>query len=248
MNVAQALHTIYSFDIESTSGNPLEAHVVTATLTKLVKGQAVDYRSWTIKPAVEIPAEAIEIHGITNEWISEHGGDPKENLAEILTMVAQVLRAGVPLVIYNAAYDLTLLESQAAYYSLPSLQDRLEPEHFHFVIDPFVLIQGYESYRTVEGHWGKGYKLPEVCARYGVEFVESHDAMADSIGAGKVAIAFFARHPEMLADGPAALFEKMVDWRGRIQAGLREYFDSKKKEHDGVDGGWPLHTAVQRKA
>ena len=235
--------TFFSFDLEATEADPLAAHCVSASLVKFVGGVPADRRTWLIHPAVPITEGAIEIHGITNEHAAEHGADPKEALEEILTMLAQVLNAGLPLVIYNAAYDLTVMELQARYHGLKGLLERVRADRWTSVIDGFVLAQGAETYRTAEGRWGKGYRLPEVCGRYGVPFVESHEATADAVGAGLLAIALTESYDFIASAGPQRLTELQRDWRVRLQSDLAAYFDRKKIEHQ-VDLGWPLHSTL----
>ena len=234
----------YSFDIESTSGNPLEAHVVTATMVKLVDGEYADERAWVISPEVDIPAEATEIHGITTEWARENGRDPREALEEILTMVAQLLKGRFPLVIFNAAYDLSLLEAQARHFGLKTLQERVPLEDWVTVIDPFVMAKGLEHFLKREFVKGRTFKLPDVCERYGIEFEESHDATADAIGAGQLAAVLIHEHESLSEKGPMALTNLQEQWRRRMQRSLREYFDKNNIEHDGVDDGWPLHNSL----
>lgn len=235
--------TFFSFDLESTSADPLLAHTVSATLSKFVGGEPVDKRSWLIAPDVEVSPEAIEIHGLTNEHLQANGVAPKVALDEILTMLAQVLNAGLPLVVYNAAYDLTVVERQAREYGLVGLTDRVGEDRWSSIVDPFVMAQGAESFRTPEGRWGKRYKLPDVCARYGVEFVESHDAEADAIGAGHLAIALVNAYDFFASAGPNELTSLQKEWRDRIQSDLAAYFNRKNMDHQ-VDLGWPLHSTL----
>lgn len=236
--------TVFSFDLETTNADPLLAHVVSGTVQKLEAGTPTAKRSWLVKPAVEISEEAISIHGITNEFVAEHGQDPKAALEDLAATLAKVLKAGLPLVVFNAAYDLTVVELQCELYGIPTLRDRLGTAHWPTVIDPFILARGYDTYKTSEGSWGKGYKLPEVCARYGVPFEETHDATADAEGAGRLAIALVRAHSDLASASPQELHAMQVDWRTRLQDGLRAYFDRKKIEHDGVDAGWPLHSSL----
>lgn len=234
----------YSFDIESTSADPLSAHAVTATIVKLDNGVFADKRAWAMKPAVPIPDEAIEIHKITNEWIQEWGTDAKEALEEIIGMLASILSKGYPLVVFNAAYDLTMLEMQAKYYGLKPLSARLTAEAWHCVIDPFVLAKGYEHYWKQEFVKGRNFKLPSLCERYGVAFEETHDATADALGAGLLAIELVNSDSGLASKGPHALDRLQKQWRVKMQRSLRKYFDEKEIEHDGVDDGWPLHSSV----
>lgn len=235
---------IYSFDIESTSPDPLKAHVVSATIAKINQGKYQDHRGWFARPAEPIPDEAMAIHGITNEWIQEHGEDPKKVITEIVDMLAQILAAGIPLVVFNAAYDLSLVEAQAEYYGIPGLRARLTEDQWVSVIDPMVLGKGLEHFHKQEFVKGRNFKLPSLCERYGVDFTESHDATADAIGAGLLAIALVNNDEVLWSRGPQALSRLQQVWRKKAQTGLRTYFDKNNIEHDGVDEGWPLHSSL----
>lgn len=68
-----------------------------------------------VKPSKPIPADATKIHGITNEMVADAPTWP-----EIHDQVTALLSAR-PLVIYNASYDLKLLEQTAASYGLNML-------------------------------------------------------------------------------------------------------------------------------
>ena len=235
---------IYSFDVESTSPDPMTAHIVTASLVKLFKGEYSDKRSWALRPAVEIPQAAIDVHGITNEWIQENGADPAEGLEGIITMLVAILKGRFPLVVCNAAYDLTVIEAQAEYYGVRSLREQLTKNEWRTIIDPMVLAKGYEHYWLQEFVKGRNFKLPSVCERYGVPFVESHDATADAIGAGRLAVELVNRDAVMSTKGPAGLTQLQKTWRLKSQNGLRAYFEKKNMAFDDVDSGWPLHSSL----
>lgn len=234
----------YSFDIESTGANPLEAHVVTATIVKIHDGEYVDKRSWIAAPVIEIPQEAIDIHGLTNEWAQENGDDPKKVITEIVEMLEKILKAGIPLVIFNAAYDLTMVENQCEFYGVPGLRSRLNGDQWDTIIDPFVIAKSLEHFVWKEFEKGRTFKLPAVCERYGIPFTESHDAAADALGAGLLAAELVNRDHITSEKGPRELAALQKKWRKKAQYSLRIYFDKNKIAHDGVDVGWPLHTSL----
>ncbi len=243
MNNSWTSGLFYVLDTETTDANPLGAHLVTSSIVKFSGGVPVDRRSWLVAPEVEISDEAVEIHGITNEHAQANGLKPADALQEIGRMIAQILNAGIPLVVYNSPFDLTMVEAQLRHFGLTSLTETVTPANWRFVIDPFVLVKGYEAYGTREGSWGMRYTLPEVCARYGVPFEETHDATADAVGAGRLAIALMGVDHRMSYAGPQELYTLQTEWRSKTQDKLREYFDRKKIDHDGVDVGFPLHSS-----
>ena len=236
--------TLYGFDVESTGVDVFTDRIVTATVVKIEGGQLADQRSWLVDPGISIPEAATKVHGITTERARAEGVHPTEALGVIAQTVAGVLRARLPLVVFNAAYDLSLLESELARYDMASLRGALEDDHWTTVVDPMVLAKGLEH--TIRRKFVKGRKftLPDLCKRYDVPFTETHDATADATGATLLAAALAAEEPYFHEQGPIALHTLQKTWRREQMRGLREYFDKNGTDHDGCDGGWPLHTRL----
>lgn len=232
-----AAQTMYGFDTETTGVDVFNDRIVTATVVKIIDGAEVDKRTWLINPGVPIPEGATRIHGITNEIAEKDGMEPPLAIADITDIVTGVLRSGLPLVAFNAAYDLSILEAECRRYGIPGLAG----VPLLSVIDPMVLGKGLDQ---VNRNFRKGrkYTLPALCERYGVTFVESHDATADATGAALLAAAIAKDDAMLASQGPAALHQLQVTWRREMQKSLREFFEREGREHDGVDGGWPLHT------
>lgn len=238
--------TLYSFDTETTGTNVFEDRIVSSAIVKLVDGQPVDQRKWLLDPGVEIPAEATNVHGITTAEARELGGDPREEIPQIADTVIKVLRAGFPLVVFNAPFDLSLLEVEVDRYA-ERLTDHLKPSHWYHIIDPLVLARGIDknlSRTFKDPATGKGwvYKLPALCDRYKVPFAESHDAAVDAIGAAQLAIALGKKNPQVAGYAPEQLHTLQRTWHRANMSSLRAYFDKNEIEHDGCDGGFPMHT------
>lgn len=235
-----ASQTMYGFDTETTGVDVFNDRIVTATVVKVVNGAEVDKRTWLINPGVPIPEGATRIHGITNEHAVLAGQEPALAIADIADTVTGVLRSGLPLVAFNAAYDLSILEAECQRHTIPGLTG----VPLLSVIDPMVLGKGLDQ---VNRNFRKGrkYTLPALCERYGVTFVESHDATADALGAVLLAAAIAADDLMLASQGPAAIHQLQVTWRREMQHSLRQYFDKNGIEHDGCDGSWPLHTQLQ---
>src|SRR5690606_18655636 len=104
---------LLGFDTETTGVDVHTDRIVTAAVV-LRTATTTDVRTWMIDPGVEIPAEAAAIHGVTTEHARAHGVPPRQALAEIAAVLAEHTRAGVPVVAYNAAFDLTLLDAELA--------------------------------------------------------------------------------------------------------------------------------------
>ena len=72
-------------------------------------------RDWLVDPGVEIPTEATAVHGITTEQARELGMDPARAVVPRSSRsCAACSTAASRVVVYNAPYDLTLLDREAA--------------------------------------------------------------------------------------------------------------------------------------
>jgi DNA polymerase-3 subunit epsilon len=235
--------TWYAFDVESTGVDVFNDRIVTATVVKVENGKAVDKRTWLVDPGIEIPAGAAAVHGITTEHARQHGEDPAEAVPAIGDTVVKVLRAGLPLVVFNAAYDLSLLDVEVDRYG-DRLTNLLEPEHWHRVVDPFVLGKGFDHLYKRKFTKGWKYTLQDLCDRYGVPLTESHDATADATAACLLGIELVRADSYFQQQAPEQIHTLQRTWRREMQASLRRYFEREGIEHDGCDGGWPLHTQL----
>lgn len=231
--------TFYSFDTETSGVNVFTDRIVSAAVVKITDGQVVADRTWLLNPQIEIPEAAINVHGITNEYARENGQDPALGIADITDVIVGVLKAGLPLVVANAPYDLSLLESECRRHGLPGVVGSAPLDQ---VIDPLVLAKGLEH--VLRRKFVKGYRfsLPALCERYKIEFEESHDARADAVGAGLLACALAREETSFVTKPPAALHQLQATWHREDMRSLRAYFDKRGTEHDGCDGSWPLHS------
>jgi DNA polymerase-3 subunit epsilon len=57
---------LIGFDLETTGTDPREARIVTGTVIEVKAGEPLGRREWLADPGVEIPADAVAVHGISN--------------------------------------------------------------------------------------------------------------------------------------------------------------------------------------
>ncbi len=95
---------LIGFDLETTGTDPREARIVTGAVIEVRGGTPLGRREWPADPGVEIPADAVAVHGISNERAATEGR-PADQVADA---VADVLtghwKAGVPVVAYDGAF------------------------------------------------------------------------------------------------------------------------------------------------
>lgn len=221
---------IAAFDTETTGVDVETARIVTAAFVLLDdSGAVVESKQWVIDPGVDIPTEASNVHGYTNERIAEMTarGETQKPAKAVFEIRERLENAGVPVVIYNAAYDLTVLDRElerhlGSFLVVPSVT----------VVDPLVIDKAVDRYR-------KGSrKLVDTAKHYGVPLEEAHDALGDCIMAAKVALAL---RPHFVGWTRQELLEFQMTNRQEQADSLRAHFDAKGIEHDGIPGDWPMH-------
>lgn len=273
-----------ALDFEATGTNPLTDRAVTAAIVHAPASGRPRSINWVINPGIPIPDEAAAVHGWTTERLTEflqgaeairiHGGrqTPMARdgaLFEIAGQVSTVMAAGTPLVVHNAAYDLTLMETELARHDIDTLSSR--PVGIAGVIDPMVLEKQYDPYRKLcyrapgcnaeekihecSGCRGGKHRcggcaahdktLTGLCQHYGIVHAGAHDADADAVAAIRLARKLAAVWPDAARLRLPTLHSHQVGWRRAQADSLRAYFDKAGIEHDGIDNGWPLHTSIR---
>ena len=216
-----------SYDCETTGRDPLVARLVSASFVTSDGGR----RDFLVDPGVPIPAETTAVHGITTEYAQEHGTDPAEALEQIAELLAAHLSAKLPLVVFNAPYDLTLLEIELERHGLRSLRERvgrIEP-----VVDPLVIDKAVDRFR-------KGKRnLESQCAHYGVRIEGAHDAAVDAIAAMEVAKALAERYPEVGQSSLADLHRQQEQWKAASERDFAAYRQRRGEEYV-AEHGWPV--------
>ncbi|MFG2381044.1 3'-5' exonuclease [Streptomyces avermitilis] len=225
---------LIGFDLETTGTDPREARIVTGAVIEVKGQEPVGRREWLADPGVQIPADAVAVHGITNERAAAEGS-PADQVAESLARsLVGYWQAGVPVVVYNATFDLTLLAAELRRYGLPSLRERLDGLDPAPVIDPYTIDRWVDRYRR-----GKR-NLEAVCTEYGVPLDAAHDATADALAAARLAAAIAQRHPKIAALGPAELHRRQIEWYAAWAADFQSFLRRKGDTTAVVDGTWPL--------
>ncbi|WP_454851795.1 exonuclease domain-containing protein [Promicromonospora soli] len=191
MNETWINRPLLGFDTETTGVDVAGDRIVTAALVLRTPGVGTEVRTWLMDPGVEIPQEAAAIHGISTEHARAHGVEPREALEEIAAELATHLADGVPVVAYNAAFDLSLLDAELLRHGLKSLPQRLgrpvEP-----VVDPLVIDRWLDRYRP-----GKR-RLGDLSEWYGVTSDgDLHTAEVDVLATLDVLEALARRFPQL---------------------------------------------------
>ncbi|WP_318200685.1 3'-5' exonuclease [Streptomyces sp. SCL15-4] len=230
---------LIGFDLETTGTDPREARIVTGAVIEVRAGEPVGRREWLADPGVEIPADAVAVHGISTARAAAEGR-PADRVADaIADVLVGYWKTGVPVVAYNAAFDLTLLSAELRRHGLPSLTDRLGGAAPAPVVDPYTIDRWVDRYRR-----GKR-NLEAVCGEYGIVLGAAHDATADALAAARLATAIAERHPKIAALGPAELHRCQIQWYARWAADFQAFLRRKGETDAVVDGTWPLREPTE---
>ncbi len=178
---------LISLDTETTGVNPFEARVVDIAIVSVQPGQEAQIHAVLVDPAVEIPEAATAVHGISTERVRAEGKPAAEVLDLFVGDVALALKAGTPVVIQNAAYDLTVLHAECVRHGLPTLEDRLG-RSVGPVVDPMVVDRHLIKYRRRVSATQGARQLKTLAQVYGVTWddTQAHGAAYDALIGARV--------------------------------------------------------------
>lgn len=188
---------LLALDTEATDKTPETARIVTIAI-----GRSVRAGEWTliedslINPGVPIESDATRIHGITDEQAAE-GASPVEVLESVREILAQASERGIPVVIHNAPYDLTLLDRE--------MQRHLgHPCPIPPIIDTLVLFRRFDL--------GTGRRtLEQLAYRNGITF-PAHNAAADALASLRLLHILAGENDLLPLVHPSDLHAKQAAW------------------------------------
>jgi DNA polymerase-3 subunit epsilon len=259
-----------TFDVESTGVSSVNDRIVTASIVWVEPGKQSTVETWLINPGVEIPAEAQAVHGISTERAVAEGIEPPGALNQICASISRAMANDVPVVVMNAAYDLTMLDREARRHGVEPLVDRVGP-FTHPVVDPSVLDKHLDPFRKGTRRLSDPQEGGLV-EWYGVKMDGAHDSTFDALAAARVAwriahmtqwpherlVQFYhdsPRHthgyrfkPEEIADRfkdlalstPTQLHAAQMGWKKEQAVGLRAYFEKQGKPVSDIHEAWPM--------
>ena len=221
--------TLAVFDLETTGIDVDTCRIVTAHVGVIgARGEVLERREWLVDPGVEIPTAASLIHGVTTERARLEGQSAASAVGEIIAALTDAATRGLPIVAYNAAYDLTILEREASRYGHSALPGPGP------IIDPLVIDKAVDRYRR-----GKR-TLSAAAVHYGVVLDDAHDAGADAVAAGRVAQAIARAYPELAATAVAELHARQVDWSREQAESYQSWRRANGEPEFTTSGAWPV--------
>ena len=227
---------LVGFDTETTSPDPETARIVSACIGVAVPSAGTwAPRSWLLRQSEPIPAEATAIHGITTEHANEHGTPAAKAIAQIRDDLYRAWADDMPVVIYNAVYDLTVLDRECRRHDLGVLDVRGP------VLDPLVIDKAVDRYRR------GSRKLIDTARHYGVTLDENdaHGAEADAFASVRIAWNLAHRLDDLDA-------ERLMAWQAEHYAEQRRSFAAYRARRGepltDTSTHWPMRPHQQEAA
>ncbi len=216
------------FDLETTGIDVETSRIVTANVSLLDADGAIEHRAdWLADPGVDIPEQATAVHGVTTAHAQAEGRPAREVVAEIVASLRDALANGYAIVVYNAPYDITLLDREARRHGVAPVES-VSP-----VIDPLVIDKQVDRYR-------KGKRTLEAAsAYYGVSLTDAHDAAADAVAAGRMAQAIARRYAAELDLSAADLHAAQSAWHDAQCDSFEDYMRRTRDPAFTARRGWP---------
>ncbi|GAA3756193.1 exonuclease domain-containing protein [Salinactinospora qingdaonensis] len=223
------------YDCETSSNDPREAFLVSAAIVD----DTGEPLTWLVDPGErEIPQEAVAIHGISTERARAEGSPAEQALTEIADVLSAHLSAGKGLAIFNAPFDLGVLDNELWRRGLPSLSERIGGPVAP-IIDPLVLDRGIDRYRRGPRN------LAAMCSHYGVDLSDAHTALADAAACLALSQEIGARYPDLAVLSLPELHQRQIDWANEYARDRQAWLDKRRPGHGTViDGTWPLVAAA----
>ncbi len=211
------------FDTETTGVVPKKDRVIQAGIVTEKKDH-----DWLINPQVPIDPGAVAVHGISDDKVKAEGIDPKAALEEVAAHLRTAIEERIPVVIYNAPFDLTLMYYEFERHGITDVDlERL------LIVDPLVLDKQMDRFRK-----GKR-KLDIVAAHYRVELSDAHSALADARASVALARILGERFADLAAMDAAELCAAQKEWYAADKERFEAWLRSKGRDAD-IDRRWPL--------
>lgn len=212
---------LWVIDTETDGVDPATAELVTVCLGQSLRPGHWEPRTWLLKPARPIPAEATAVHGITTEHAEEHGIDRAQALAEIRGALSGTGEA--PIVLHNAPYDLTILSRSLGD---PGMQ-------WGPVIDTLVLFRRFDLTTGSKS-------LESLAYRHGFTF-PAHDAEADSLATLRLLHILCGENDLLRHVDPVDLHRLQADWYAAQQQAAHFRRRGNGQASEAPDTSWPTH-------
>lgn len=217
-------------DTETTGVDSFNDRIVTCSMVYDDGRGNQTEKNWIMDPGVDIPTGASDVHGVTTEIAQRDGMDAREGILSIASALFPMVQAGVPLVVYNAPFDLTLLIAEFRRWNIG-----YEP-NFNRVIDPLVIDKATDKYRK-----GKR-QLTVTAALYGYDLANAHSADADCKAALHIARAICEKNftPDTTIE---EVHQLQIGWKAAQARSFQSYLRKETDPEAVINQEWPVMTS-----
>lgn len=208
---------LLGFDTETTGIAAGRDAIVSAAL--VLRNPAVGHEgdtvaTWIVNPHRPMNPRASAVNGFTDAFLAEHGAEPTEAIDAVAAAIAAAQDKRIPLLAYNAPFDIRMLAGDLKRWSLPAVTDRCEPDDL-LVVDPLVID------RKVSRRSGRR-TLTDTTLYYGVEpYGDFHEASADTIAS----IDLIGPMAELFPQVGSVPLGSLMDWQRGAYADWRDSFN-----------------------
>ena len=238
-NTRLAKSWLLGFDTETTGANIGKDAIASATL--VLRNPELGHNgdvvaTWLINPHKPMNPKASEVNGFTDEYLQEHGGEPVKELELLAQAVSLAQSKNIPLLAYNATFDVAMLRNDLQRWQLKPLYQRptcsistLNSQDV-LTVDPLVID------RAVSHRSGKR-TLTITSQFYGVEPIgDFHDATADTVAALDLVAPMCEIH-ESVGNLPLL---NLMSWQREAYIQWRDSFNQWLNSHgrEAITGSW----------
>lgn len=234
------IEAIGCFDLETTGVDPEEDRIVSAYIGIVdgVTGTVIEGTYYLLNPLIPIPEGATAVHGITTDHAREHGVAPAAGVLAIAEELDRVFSLGIPVAIYNAPFDLTLLDREIRRHEVGIVGDIGGVGGLWFdprpVFDALVLDKAVDKYRP-------GKRTLEVtAAHYGIPLGDAHNSQSDAVAAALLALKIIEGKDELRGGTADDIHRWSVTWHGRQADSFRAYLQAQGGDWERVRLEWPV--------
>ena len=172
----QLTKPICFFDLETTGTNVAKDRIVEISILKIFPNGNKESKTWLVNPEMEIPAEVVAIHGISNEKVA---GEPT------FKMLSKE--------IYNMIKDSDLGGFNSDRFDIPLLAEEMLRAEVDFDMKNMVSVDVQTIFHKMEK------RTLEAAYQFycGKDLLDAHSAEADTMATYEVLLAQLDRYPEL---------------------------------------------------
>ncbi|MGW2720798.1 exonuclease domain-containing protein [Streptomyces sp. NPDC001492] len=189
MNAPWHVQRMAALDFEASDKDPATARIVSCALILVGGDLPTDTREWIVNPGIAQEPGAIAVHGLTDEYLAEHGTPAEQAIGEIAKSVAEVVAAGTPLVGHNlGGFDLNLLSAECQRHLGDSLEG-IARQPLTRVIDTMICDWWAAPFRRRVSKDQGPYEMKTTAQTYGLGWDDkaAHEATYDALMSARAA-------------------------------------------------------------